>query len=462
MVVSVIVAVTVAHVSHHESGALLFVTIALAAVVCYYANQKRDTLFLVLIIFLSTYTIFAQIAAIRYPAKLIVVAPGHYFGAALVVRYQVFVILSILAIWLLRVLFPGTRTRDTDDHTTVVVSAPPALLLLLWAHAVTFLVLLVTNFGTLSYQSQGSLKGSHLFDGVATLAIVPIVLAVLAWHVPDRRMVRRRLALVGICEGLLVVILTIRSGSRIEPAVVLTAGFTCYLLVRRPTVRRVGHRLRTLVILSLVLLLAFGFSNAVRSYRGKQTSIGTFLTTLNKQSILPNQSVGPSSSVLEQLVFQDYSTPSLAIMTSMHYNFVRPHEVIMQELGTSIPFGGASGLGVITTKLADPQGSQGFAYYILCEGYNLAGMWWGILLNGLIVIGGLRIWEFVFLRGSRTSILFITSIAAGMLLLIVRSEAGEFVRQGIYVLIPAVLAIRMATRYTSHATSEAHAISVHG
>jgi hypothetical protein len=138
--------------------------------------------------------------------------------------------------------------------------------------------------------------------------------------------------------------------------------------------------------------------------------------------------------------------PSLLLFASIHHELVFPDEVIRSNVLNSVLFMGYPYLAETIGKFLNPSvtRTQGYAYYLLAEGFNFAG-WFGILYNALVVWGGLSLWRKLFLKGDKDFNNFMAACMAMQAIAIVRGQSVYFIKDIYLFWMPLAILYHLAT-----------------
>lgn len=347
---------------------------------------------------LVLYTVFAQIAYVYYPAELHWFSGGQYYGKAVFVEYWAFVLLASAAS-VLCFLWLGHLFDDREWAVNVTAWEKLIARLVPWPrHAARLslaavpgllLVKLATHFDVLSYQNQAVMKQDRLW--FFAYGFCSVVLFAQAMRARVQTEVRRRAwAWLAFSSMVLVFLYTaVRAGQRIAPVTTIF-GFTAFL---SPSARKDGEKRswwRT--VLPVLTLGAFAiFVQAMRHARAEQLTLMNVMCFIWRKPSLALEWLHPKG-----LVFQDWAVPSLSLATSIHHRLIIPDVLLKANLGNVIPLVHAyPPIAELLSRIIDPQGVTGYGYYILTEGYNLAGFL-GFLPIGVVFAGSLWLLEKVF------------------------------------------------------------------
>lgn len=409
---------------------VILISIFFAFTVFYIA--RKSLIFSLGYFLLFLYTFFTQIGYLLYPSDVAIVSAGQYYGSEIFLSYWLFVAGSLLAIFIVfglldRYTFP---VRIGVKFISGCISST-SLSIVVWVYTGLMLWYLVKNYDWLSYYSQAILKGNKIWFwlfsayGIIVLTCVFSIYLIRPWS-------KKLICLLGLTASTVVFgVTSVKSGQRIE-AFTTVLGLLGFILSIRSEKRSTRWRKWVPIIF---LLGIFGiFSQAVRTARGFEDVFSAFVTTLTETSRYLVD--------FKELVFQDWLMPSLSLMTSIHNGIIFPDVVIRSNLICLIPFIQHNTLGGIFSRLVDPYGTAGYGYYILTEGYNVAGFG-GIIYNGLVFGGGLWVLENLFARSQNR---FINAYMSGMicflLLNVVRGQSMFLIKGLFMYVLPALLLLR--------------------
>ena len=255
-------------------------------------------------------------------------------------------------------------------------------------YSALFTGFLVLNYNNLSYQTQEVMKNNKLwFYLFSACGIVLLSLANKIYTEPLDVVKKSFYMLITLFIFVVFFITCIKSGQRGEFLTVILGFIGWYTYLSQP--QNVKGLFKRNWVLFSVLIFTIGFLQSLRTARGEATVLQSFTHLIKK----PETYLALFS--LKALIFQDWLTPSLTLMTSIKNNVIFPDTVILSNLLCAIPFIAHRSLGEILSRLADPLGTTGYGYYILTEGYNLMGFV-GFVYSAFIFVLGWRFLEYFF------------------------------------------------------------------
>ncbi len=147
---------------------------------------------------------------------------------------------------------------------------------------------------------------------------------------------------------------------------------------------------------------------------------------------------------LRGVIDQDYFTPSALLMASMNYGYVDPAEVVRSNFMNALVFQNYPTLSqTVGGLLAKTTRKQGFAYYVLVEGYNFAG-WWGIAYNAAAIGFGLWLWRRLLSTTDPTFTRVMEAVACSQAVALVRSQTCYFAKNFYLILLPSMALVYLA------------------
>lgn len=353
---------------------------------------KKSQIFFLFYFVLFVYTFFTQLGYLLYPEYLSVVSHYQYYGEKAFIPYWIYIFLSFVSIFLLFAIFYDRKYRTIFSIKVRSSLKGPGNFLyftLILFYELTLTLLLIKNYENLSYFNQAILKANKIWFYLFCLG--GIVLLSIFYKILIENSKKKRIfyAVLFFSVFLVFSLTAIRSGQRIEFAKGFLGFITSlwYLFQDEIKIKRLNSKYIFLVL--ILCFLAVSFSQGIRITRGRNENFTAFLTALkNPKNFL-------SIFLLENLIFQDWVNPSLTLITSMEQRIIFPSKVIESNLRVLVPFINHPSLGGILARIIDPEGTAGYGYYILTEGYNLIGFS-GFLYSAFIFVLGIRILESFF------------------------------------------------------------------
>ena len=406
---------------------------------------RRDPIFGLFYCVLYVYTVFTQIAYVVYPEYVSARSGDQYYGLDAYYLFILFVSLSFLAIYLFSFVFFGKKHKKKTYFTFRRIGVRTSsiyqylFLAIILFHDAIMLYFLVRNYSALNYYTEKVLlKGNKLFFfGFSFYRIILMVLYVKLTRFSNT--VERYIYSVLFPLSLAIFLaISIRAGQRISMTSFLL-GFTMYVFLSSPA--KFGHRMKRALLFAPLLLAAFLLQNMIRTMRGSPISPFELVRLFF---------ASPDSSAMillrpELLMFQDYTGPSLLLLTSMANGIIFPLEVIKSNFFNSLIFTGYPGLGDTLSRIVDPLGEKGYGYYFLTEGYNMAG-WLGILYNGLVFTAGISLWQKFASSDSKIFNNFMIAVISMHVFNIVRGQGCFFIKGTYFSFLPAIVLFLLASK----------------
>jgi hypothetical protein len=390
--------------------------------------------------FLFIYTIFTQLGYAIYPE--IAIAKGAYYGREIFFDYWLFVSLSFFAIFIVFRLFWRNRHPPADKSDDVKSSYPfvgrkLAFFATIIAFNVAMFYSFLSNYESIGY--TGAIFPSKFFSyGFYIYGIIIMVLYAKLKTFSSNAFEKLLCRVLLLMSLAVLAVISIRSGQRSQ-IIALAIGIASFEFISSPS--KFGKRfIRVSPLIIIALLLAIVLTDL-------RLRFGGYISPLEFIKLFPAVLGESVRAFFLSAISQDYFDPSLLLFTSMYYELIFPAEVIRSNASNTIVFMGYPYLSERVGRFVNPVGvdrSHGYAYYLLTEGYNLAG-WFGILYNALVFWGGLALWQKLFLRGDREFNRFMIAIMAMQVLAIVRGQSVYFIRDIYLFLLPAALLFSLAT-----------------
>ena len=395
---------------------------------------KKNYIYAFYYFFLFFYTIGTQIAYLYYPTKLALINGKQYFGLSAYFPYLFFVFLSFILIFLFFFFFIKIESKRDffriDSYRKKIGFLFPLIIIL---HNLIMIYFLSSSYSVLSYHTATSvLKANKIFFyGFFFYQITLLALYVKITKFSKNLRERLFYSILSIISFLVFIIITIKAGQKIEIASFFL-GFLSYNLISYKEKLLKNKRI-ILALISLFILIGLFFV-VIDNLRYSELDVKEFFKiALGSPDEFVKVLFNP-----ENILFFDYTGPSLLLLTSIHEHIVIPLEVLKSNFYNTLIFQGYPILGYTLSRIIDPYGKINYGYYFLSEGYNFAG-WLGILYNGIIFTFGLFIWNKF--RKSNNLIFnnFMTAIIAMHVFDIIRAQSSFFVK-GIYIsFIPAII-----------------------
>lgn len=193
------------------------------------------------------------------------------------------------------------------------------------------------------------------------------------------------------------------------------------------------HKMKTIGS-GIFLLLFIFFLQHIASVRGYgEISLNDILNY--KDAGITKYSLNSFKS----LIFQDYFSPSLLLIASQDIGFVDPAEVLRSNFYNSlILFKYPTLSQTVGAFIGNTSRTQGFAYYILTEGYNFIG-YNGIIYNGILITLGLALWRNFAQSNNYAYNRYMYGLMTTRILQLVRAQTCYLIKDVYLVLIPGML-----------------------
>jgi len=352
---------------------------------------KKSQIFFLFYFVLFAYTFFTQLGYLLYPEKTYAISHYQYYGEEAFIPYWIYIFLSFISIFLIFVVF-----YDKKYRTLFSIKVKQSLkeygnfyliLILLYGSASVFF--LIKNYENLSYYNQVILKDNKIWFYLFSLGGI-VLLSIFYKILIEHNKKNKIFYSVLFFSVLLIFSLTaIRSGQRIEIAMTFLGFIASLWYLFRDRIKVERLKLKRIFAVFFILFLALSFFQGIRITRGHNESPVAFFTALKN----PMAYLDPL--LPENLIFQDWSVPSLTLMTSIERNIIFPKKVIESNLTCLIPLIRHESLGYVLSRIIDTETTQGHGYYILTEGYNLMGFA-GFIYSAFIFVISLRLLESFF------------------------------------------------------------------
>jgi len=348
---------------------------------------RKSQIFFLFYFVLFAYTFFTQIGYLLYPEYLSLVSHYQYYGEEAFIPYWIYIFLSFVSIFLMFAIFYHKKYRTKLSIKVKTLPKKPAnflytILILFYESVLT--IFLIKNYANLSYLNQGLLKGNKIWFYLFSLGGVVLLSLFCKIYMEYGR--KKKIYYFVLFFVLLSIfsLTAIRSGQRIEVMEALLGFAASLWYLFRDKIRFEGWKLKYTFVILIIFFIGISFSQGIRMTRGHDESQEAFFTSLKSLETYL------SIFFLENLIFQDWLCPSLTLMTSIERNIIFPGKVIESNLTILIPFISHESLGGILSRIIDPEGIQGYGYYILTEGYNFIGFF-GFVYSSFIFVIGLRL-----------------------------------------------------------------------
>jgi len=414
---------------------LMIITFVIFFILSSFYIWKKSQIFFLAYSILFAYTIFTQLAYLFYPEELNIIFSNQYYGEETFVPYWTYIFLSFISIFLIFILLYEKKYKTIFRlETNPLLKKTNSFLYItvIFFYELVLIFFLAKNYENLSYFNQTILKDNTIW--VYLFSINGVILLSLFYKIyttykKDWKVFYIILFILSVSVFL---ITAIRAGQRIEIAVAIL-GFIVFLwFAFRDKIQNKRQILKYGFLILFITILLF---QGIRTTRGGEITIGTFLEKIKKPEIYLNLFLPKT------LIFQDWVGPSMTLVTSIEQDIIFPGRVVESNLKTLIPFISHQSLGEILSRIIDPGGiqSQGYGYYILTEGYNFMGFT-GFVYAAFIFVLGFRLLE-SFFTNTKDKLFnaFMYGIIAFLIIDIVRGQSIGFLK-GLYLyFLPALL-----------------------
>jgi len=396
---------------------------------------KKSQIFFLFYFVLFAYTFFTQLGYLLYPQELSIVSHYQYYGEEAIIPYWIYIFLSFISIFFIFAIFYEKKYKTIFSIKVKLTREKSGNFLYTTAilfYEIILIFFLTKNYENLSYINQVVLKDNKIWFYLFSLDGIVLLSIFYKLYTEHTKMKKIFYSIIFLISLSIFLITAIRSGQRIEIAATLL-GFLVFIWFTfkdRVGIKNKRQKLKWIFIVCLIGIILF---QGIRIIRGHNESFLAFLTAIkNPQTYL-------SLFLPKNLIFQDWLSPSLTLVTSMERDIIFPGEVIKSNLTVLIPFISHESFGGILSRIIDPEGIQGHGYYILTEGYNFMGFF-GFLYSAFIFVIGLRLLESFFAStNDKLFNAFMYGIIAFLSIEIIRGQSIMFLK-GVYLyFLPALL-----------------------
>jgi hypothetical protein len=401
---------------------------------------KKSQIFFLAYSALFAYTIFTQLGYLFYPEILDIVSFHQYYGKEAFIPYWIYIFLSFIAIFLIFI-----RLYEKKYKTMLKLEIKPLLkkshiflyLTLIFFYESFLIFFLVKNYENLSYFTQFVLKDNKLWSYLFTINGIILLSLFYKIYTTYKKNWKVFYIILFILSVSVFLITAIKGGQRIEMAATLL-GFIVFLgFVFKDKIKNKGRILKYGFIILFIAVLLF---QGIRTTRGGQITIEMFLENIK------NPEIYLSLFLPKNLIFQDWLSPSLTLITSMEQDIVFPSKVIESNLRCLVPFISHQSLGEILARIINPESRGGYGYYILNEGYNFMGFA-GFIYSAFIFVLGFRLLE-SFFASTKDKLFnaYMYGIIAFLIIDIVRGQSIGFLKGLYFYFLPAIILFILMSR----------------
>lgn len=402
--------------------------------------RAGDDLFLVLFLSLFVYTIFTQIGYSQFPE--LAEAINVYCGPSALFTYWWFIDLSLVLI----LIGAHFRRKFLDDIWTWRLPRwtfashglrQKLFFSLAAAYIIGLAVEVYQNFDVIGY---ARIEKPVLMFFIFRQPMMAVVLYA-KWRRWSANRIERLLsaAMFFVLTAIFFTV-AVRAGQRL----VVWCYFTGIIVFDLfPLRQRISSKIRRLVVYAIVALGLLHFSNKVVEARSHtDINVAQFAASLFQKTEQVNGVIDPWN--FEKLVGGDYFVPSATLFVMMEYHIVDFFEVIRSNAMNSLVFMHYPQLSEeISSKLmVDATRNEGYAYYILNEGYHAMGLM-GFFYNAVVITIGFWYWR-RFTKTTNQGVNHVmTAVIATEFLSIVRAPTFYFVKDSYLVLAPAMFLVML-------------------
>jgi hypothetical protein len=384
---------------------------------------RRDIFLAAFFFALWLYTIFTQIGYVFF--STLVIRAGVYGRIDSFYEYWTFVALSLGLVFLGMVFLTAGKPQAQFSIVPwripqIIVYFSTALFLYLYFRAVSG----IENVSYIGLTSETNILYGAVNDllGIWVFALYARFKSYCS-STSDRVIT---LGLLAVC-GMTFFWYGVRTGDR-SALLGLILGVVTYEIIpfRQKLWRYRGKILRV----GLVLGISLVFLQRVAAIRHK--------TELSPADLLDFESGSQIYGIdnLESFVQQDYFAPSLTLFASQSFEYIDPDEVLRSNFFNTLIFFNYPTLGqTVGGLIMNTTRTQGFAYYILTEGYNFLGTF-GFIYNGLVITLGLALWRKLAASNNPDYNRYMYGLMVSLVLPVVRAQTSYFVKDMYVVFLP--------------------------
>lgn len=380
---------------------------------------------------LFIYTFFTMIGYIYFPEKLALVSMGQYYGLDFFLKYFIYIFLGFISIYLfyniiykfskisfkIRLKIEETsRMKNINIFIFRIISISWILITLYY---------LLNNYSQLSYYNQHILKSNKIWFYLYSSNILILFSSIVKLKY-DKSAISKSITIFSIIINFVLFLLTaIRAGQRIQ-IFSLFLSFLIVLIIKKQ-LKIIPRNFIKFLKLIIIIICFIVISQIIRNTRGRISSLHEIQIEHISISSLFN---------LEGIVFQDYLSPSLTLMTSMYYKLIFPLEIIKSNILNSLIIFDYPTAGEVISRLLDPNGWGGVGYYYFTEGYNLLGFG-GFIYSALVIVLNYYIYENLFTKtNDEIYNLLISGVISYYMINIVRGGTLFMIKGILFYIIP--------------------------
>ncbi len=396
---------------------------------------KKSSLFFLAYFILFMYTIFTQLGYIFYPNEIMIVSHNQYYGTDIFIYYWIYIMLSFIAIFIFFVITysPLYKLKFKIAIDSEYIKKYDILYIVILLVYEFFLIYnLIKNYNILSYYNQIILKSNKIwfylysFNGIIILSLYCKIC------ISTNIIKKIFLLLIMILSAITFLVTSIRSGQRIEIALFIISYVTYLWHYSFDKIHK-KHKIKYLCSIFMIIFLFIMLSQGIRLSRGYNNTPAAFF------NIITNIDTYMSIIHPKHIIFQDYAVPSLTLVTSINYSIIIPEDVLKSNITCLVPFIKHYSLGEVLSRIIDPYGWAGYGYYILTEGYNIAGFL-GFIYIAFIFVVGFRFLESFFANtNDKMFNAYMYAIIAFTSLSIVRGQSMFFLKAIYLYFLPAII-----------------------
>lgn len=413
---------------------IMIVVIILIFSISFFLIYKKDIIFSMVMVWMFAYCIFTIIGYLYFPRRLILHSGGQYYGMEEFYSYYLYILGFFIMVGLFYILINKIgvlfviKSIEEEMKFSVFIYY---FIVIAYLFSISFYLL--KDYDALSYVNQAILKSNKIWFYAYTISgifIVSLIDGVINMKKFKLR-VFNTILLTGIV--ILTVWTSLKAGQRIELLMILNAVIAYFISSQKYNSEKnsVKNLKPTKIKFILVIVIFAMISQIIRSTRGEISKIWD----LDFEMLLFNLFS------IENLVFQDWLSPSLSLLSVIHYQLIVPLDVIKSNTLNIFSFiiGGYPSLGSTLSREIDPGGITGYGYYFLTEGYQLTGEI-GFILSSFLLVFYYKFYQVFFI--SKNDIKYnnyMYGIIALFIIDLVRGQSLFFIKGILFYIIPAII-----------------------
>ena len=423
---------------------LILVYAVLSVYFSYYYFKERPT-FSIVTVLLFLYSVFSMIGYINYPKKLNVVSGGQYYGEKVFLYYYLYLLVFVIFVFIFYRFFNGIRRKYSANVITInVVGGKAVLYVFLISFCVFLFYEMIKNISISSYSNQLVLKSNKVwfflyeFSGVIILMLSNILYK-------NRVELKKNNGLfivLTVAFAIVFIATSLLFGQRKEIFMLIVGMITMLINYLKVSNQHKRISMKKVILLTVPLLIVAVFLfQLIRNSRGLgiseyQLNAGELLLTTFK-----------SMFDMEFLVFQDWLSPSLSLITCIYYHNIDPLIILKADFLNLFSF--------LTHYSVDPttpirdlfnlHSTTGYGYYFPTEGYELIGPF-GCVLSAFLINLYYRVYDSIFDVKDVYLRSYLSGIVGFYIISIVRGYSLFFIKGIIFYIIPGIVLYNLATK----------------